>query len=110
MTFAVACGDHREVFPPAGYLNASLIFTSPPYEDAMSLPEYEDSQASFLVWAAGQLALGGTLVYNHKLRRADGRLVHPAGWFGRAAVRDALTLTDEIVWDRGSTHQHSRTM
>jgi DNA modification methylase len=34
-------------------------------------------------------------------------MIHPAEWFLLPAVRERLTLMEEVVWDRGSTHNHS---
>ena len=109
---------------------ADLIFTSPPYNigsggprrdgqrkhggydpksyagvvgypDKMPEAMYQSSQTSFLRAAAAALKPDGVLVYNHKPRRVRGVMVHPMAWIGQ--VPD-LTLMDEIVWDRGSTH------
>jgi DNA modification methylase len=33
-------------------------------------------------------------------------MIHPAEWFLTPAVRERLTLMEEVVWDRGSTHNH----
>lgn len=120
-----------------GDVRADLIFTSPPYnigsrgkrQDGFrkvgrfdpksygairdypdSLPEgrYQDQQAEFLLWAADHLTDDGTLVYNHKPRRKKGSMIHPAQWFLRPDVQQRLTLMEEVVWDRGSTHNHGR--
>lgn len=76
------------------------------YPDDLPEPDYQDSQARFLVWAAHHLAYGGVLVYNHKPRRKGKRLIHPGEWFLRPEVTADLTLMEEIIWDRGSTHNH----
>jgi modification methylase len=117
---------------------ADLILTSPPYnigsaspaktgkrskkkgtydpksyrgirEYADNLPEfeYQDQQVEFLNWCASHLNEGGTVVYNHKPRRKDMRVIHPMEWILRVP---ALTLMEEIIWDRGSTHNHSNRM
>ena len=118
-------------------VRADLIFTSPPYNigskaprrdgfrgkgkfdpksyggitgypDALPENEYQDQQAAFMVWAADHLSENGTLVYNHKPRRVNGAMVHPAAWFLRPEVTRVLTLMEEVIWDRGSTHNHAR--
>jgi DNA modification methylase len=120
-------------------VRANLIFTSPPYnigskaeradgvrsigesdpksygsitDYSDNLPEwqYQMEQAQFMIWAADHLACGGVLAYNHKIRRRDGAAIHPAEWFLRPEVRERLTLMEEVVWDRGSTHNHSNRM
>lgn len=116
-------------------VEADLIFTSPPYNigskaprqdgqrkrglyDAKSfgairdypddLPEaeYQDQQEQFMLWAADHLTQDGVLVYNHKPRRRDGTMIHPAEWFLRPSVRKQMVLIEEVIWDRGSTHNH----
>lgn len=125
-------GDYRDVLRD---VRVDLIFTSPPYnigsraprQDGFraagkydpksygairdypdSLPEevYQDQQAAFLIWCADHLVNDGVLVYNHKPRR-NGRMIHPAEWFLQPAVRQRMTLMEEVIWDRGSTHNHA---
>jgi DNA modification methylase len=62
----------------------------------------------FLLWAADHLDKSGVLVYNHKPRRRDRRMIHPGEWFLRPEVKDRLVLMEEIIWERGSTHNHGR--
>jgi len=76
------------------------------YPDSLPETEYQDQQAKFLVWAADHLTVNGTVVYNHKPRRRNGAMIHPAEWFLRPEVRSRLTLMEEIIWDRKSTHNH----
>jgi len=75
------------------------------YEDKLKLPQYHDSQAAFLDWCHAHLNDGGILVYNHKPHRQRGkaRLVHPMEWIVECP---GLVLMEEIIWDRGSTHNH----
>jgi DNA modification methylase len=127
-------GDYREVL---GDVKANLIFTSPPYNigsrcprkdgqrpsgsydpksfgairdypDALPEAEYQDQQAAFLIWCADHLTDNGVLVYNHKPRRRDLRMIHPALWMLRPEVAARLTLMEEVIWDRGSTHNHCK--
>ena len=44
------------------------------------------------------------LVYNHKPRRKNGVMIHPMQWLLQCPD---LTLMEEIVWDRRSTHNHA---
>lgn len=128
----IYCGDYRKVLRD---VQAQLIFTSPPYnigskserkdgqrckgkydaksfggirDYADSLPEdeYQKQQATFLKWAASHLNPNGVLVYNHKPRR-NGHMIHPMEWFLQAPE---LRLMEEVIWDRGSTHNHSNRM
>ena len=75
------------------------------YQDAMSEGAYQDWQLQFLYWCAKHLNAGGTLCYNHKPRRRNGMMIHPMSWIGQC---EALTLMEEVIWDRGSTHNHGR--
>jgi DNA modification methylase len=126
-------GDYRVVLKD---VIANLIFTSPPYNigsegpsrtgfrklglfdpksyrgirdypDIVAEPEYQDQQAGFMGWAARRLAPGGILAYNHKPRRRNKQMIHPAEWFLRPEVRECLPFVEEGVWDRGSTHNHA---
>ncbi len=129
-------GSYEDVL---GDVKADLIFTSPPYNigsrsvridgnrkhglydaksygaitdypDSVPEDQYQDSQEKFFLWAYAHLAPKGVLVYNHKPRRVNGALVTPESWFLRPAVAQRLVLMESIVWDRGSTHNHSPAM
>ncbi len=123
-------GDFKECITQERYFD--LILTSPPYNigsaspkyvgrrklggydrkswgaiegyaDAMPEDEYQASQRAFLVWCARAIKDNGVIIYNHKLRHKNGRLIKPDSWFPPESV---LVLHDEIVWDKGSTHNH----
>ena len=124
------CGDY--VTALVDLPDVDLIFTSPPYNigskaerqdgqrkqgkyDPKSfgsvrsypdhLPEdlYQQSQRAFLAWGAAHLRPMGVIVYNHKPRHRDGVLIKPESWFPADLVQ-----IDEVVWDRGSTHNHCK--
>jgi DNA modification methylase len=126
----VRLGDYREQITET----ADLIVTSPPYnigsvapaqdglsnlhdpksfggmtDDPDSLPEdqYQESQVEFLHWCVEHLSPDGVLVYNHELRRRDGRIVHPMEWILKVPE---LTLREEVIWDRRNTHNQCRHM
>ncbi|MCP4165671.1 MAG: site-specific DNA-methyltransferase [Chloroflexi bacterium] len=113
-------------------ITADLVFTSPPYNIgskaarkdgyraagkfdpksyggitgyADNLPEekYQAEQVAFLNRCATVLSDDGVVVYNHKPRRKGGRMIHPMSWIGQC---EQLELMEEVVWDRGSTHNH----
>ena len=125
-------GNYREVLRD---VKADLIFTSPPYNigsggrartgfrkhgkydpksyagitdypDRIDEHEYQIQQKDFLIWCERHLNPGGVVAYNHKNRRRDKTMISPHEWFPRYS----LALVDEVVWDRGSTHNHDRTM
>jgi modification methylase len=129
-------GDYRTVLDGR---TADLIVTSPPYNIGSKSPRldgqrkkgkydaksygaitgypdskdeavYQEEQEQFLIWAAEHLNEGGILVYNHKPRRRDGELIYPQSWMLTSDVLDVLSPMEEIIWDRGSTHNHSNRM
>lgn len=71
------------------------------YPDQMPEAMYQSSQVSVLRAAAGALKPDGVMVYNHKPRRSKGAMIHPMAWIGQVPE---MTLMEEVVWDRGSTH------
>jgi DNA modification methylase len=127
-------GDYRSVLSE---VKANLILTSPPYNigskqarqdgfrrlgrydpksygairdypDTLPEPVYQEQQKEFLLWCAAHLTDNGVLVYNHKPRRRNGSLLHPGAWFLHSQVTRCLQLMEEIIWDRGSTHNHCK--
>jgi len=134
MTIELLHGDYAKVIGTDSF--ADLIFTSPPYNigskspaiitnrrfggyDAKSyraireykddFPEdiYQENQIHFLNWAHDHLNKNGIVVYNHKLRRKNNRMINPIEWISKVTN---LVLIDEIIWDRGSTHNHCNKM
>jgi len=75
------------------------------YEDSLPEDEYQEQQIDFLLWCEERLAPGGAIVYNHKNRHVKGQLITPYQWLLR--LQSKLVIHDEIVWDRGSTHNHA---
>jgi DNA modification methylase len=125
-------GDYRSQLDA---VQADLIMTSPPYNIGSKQPRhdgyrhlgrydvksygairdypddlaeevYAEQQREFFLWCAEHLNRDAVLVYNHKPHRKDGRLRHPAEWFLLPCVRERLQLMEEVIWDRGSTHNH----
>lgn len=80
------------------------------YPDSLPEEEYQATQRRFLLWAADRLAEGGILVYNHKPRRMNSTMIFPHQWFLDDEVTRVLAPMEEIIWDRGSTHNHSNKM
>jgi DNA modification methylase len=70
----------------------------------MDEADYQRSQIAFLNWCATTLRRNGTLVYNHKPRRRNNTMIHPMEWISKVP---RLTLMEEVIWNRGSTHNHS---
>jgi site-specific DNA-methyltransferase (adenine-specific) len=124
-------GDYRDCIKPRQKFD--VILTSPPYNigskhpkcltnrkkggydrkswgsiedypDCMPEDTYQQSQLEFLLWCSKHIKHNGVIIYNHKPRHVNGRLIKPYKWF---PSEDELVLHDEIVWDRGSTHNHT---
>lgn len=122
-------GDCLAVLPTLGTWDGfDLVFTSPPYNlgrndwdmggegrrrrtegigygDALPEAEYRAQQRAVLSALYAVVVDGGSCFYNHKCRVRDGRLIHPLEWVG-----DPWIVRQEIVWDRGSTHNHEPTL
>ena len=71
------------------------------YEDGMDENDYQKSQANFLLFCSKMIKDDGVIIYNHKPRHKNGQLIHPYKWFPKE-----LVLHEEIIWNRGSTHNH----
>ena len=72
------------------------------YEDALPELDYQKGQIAVMRAAASALKDDGVVVYNHKPRRQDGRMIHPMEWLSKVK---GLALMEEIIWDRGGTHK-----
>lgn len=116
---------HYLFFIPSNTID--LIVTSPPYnigpkegmgrvlwrgvrysqDDDDRLPEdkYQCGQILALneMWRVARP--GASLFYNHKIRNRDGSGIHPLTWI----LKSKWNFRQEIVWDRGSTHNHEMT-
>jgi modification methylase len=103
-----------------------LIVTSPPYnigpkegngrilwggvkyptsDDKKPEEKYQDEQIEALdeLWRVTRP--GGSLFYNHKIRNRKGIGIHPLSWI----LKSKWTFRQQIIWDRGSTHNHEMT-
>lgn len=114
--------------------SVDLIITSPPYNlgrdnwpmggdgriprqngigydhhrDVMSEDEYREWQVNVLIELYRVAKHGASLFYNHKTRIKDGHLVHPMDWL--RDERNPWIIRQEIIWNRGSTHNHNRAL
>lgn len=77
------------------------------YADSFDEGQYQNEQVRMLNLMVKTLKDDGILVYNHKPRRKDNQMIHPITWLSRVT---GLVLMEEIIWDRGSTHNHSDRM
>jgi modification methylase len=99
-------GERKDGFRSSGKPDPKSYGGITGYEDDLDEATYQDQQTEFVMWAAEHLTENGVLVYNHKPRRKNGAMIHPILWLCRPEVTRVLTLMEEIVWDRSSTHNH----
>lgn len=88
---------------PTGIYKNSKYFVDMPerrYQDKMEEPEYQGWQVQCLYEMARVLKPTGSILYNHKLRYENKEPIIPLDWI-RAC--EALTLRQELVWDRGGS-------
>ncbi len=75
-------------------------------ENVMGEDKYQEWQLIVLKELFRVAKNGASLFYNHKVRQRDGRAFHPMEWLLKC---EGWTLRQEIIWDRGSTHNHETT-
>lgn len=75
------------------------------YKDNLPEEEYQNNQIDILNLCGEKLNNNGCIVYNHKNRYSNRRLISPYKWI----YKTNLELVMEIVWNRGSTHENGRT-
>ena len=121
--------SRAENMPQLADESIDLIITSPPYNlgsndwpmggdgrtprdegigytDDMEEKEYQAWQMQCLREMYRVAKQGASLFYNHKPRTKHGVLIHPLEW-----LKDSpWILRQEIIWDRGSTHNHGPTL
>lgn len=73
------------------------------YGDDLSEDEYQTWQVVCLNEMYRVAKEGASLFYNHKVRNRDGHGIHPIEWI----IQSFWTFRQEIIWDRGSTHNHN---
>lgn len=73
------------------------------YETKSTEGEYQDWQLCVLAELFRVARDGASLFYNHKVRQQGGKAIHPMEWLFKA---EGWVLRQEIIWDRGSTHNH----
>jgi modification methylase len=77
------------------------------YDDNLPEGEYQSRQVKALILMTRKLKPDGVIAYNHKLRRRNKEIIDPKDWLRRVGK---LVVADEIVWDRGSTHNCDSSM
>ncbi len=75
------------------------------YEDAMPEDQYQAWQLAVLQECYRVATPGASMFYNHKIRQANNRGIFPTRWLD--TQENPWTIRQEIIWDRGSTHNHN---
>lgn len=75
------------------------------YPDNLPEDEYQRQQIEILNLCGQNLAKDGCIVYNHKNRYKNGRMISPHVWIDKTN----LELVTEVTWNRRSTHENGRT-
>lgn len=78
------------------------------YDDDIPEQEYQQWQLDVFDELYRVASDGASFFYNHKPRQRDGTVIHPIEWL--QDDRNPWTVRQEIVWDRTSTHNHSKTL
>lgn len=84
------------------------------YSDSKPELKYQEWQRDFLRWCFDKLLKpDGVLIYNHKNRhrgsfRRYGN-ISPYEWILPVQQEGKLIVREEIIWNRGSTHNHCTT-
>jgi len=120
--------SRAEDMPEVESESVDLIITSPPYNlggnswpmggdgrrhreygigyrDEMEERAYQEWQLACLHEMFRVAKQGASLFYNHKVRNHRGTIIHPMDWLGDE--HNPWTIRQEIIWDRGSTHNHN---
>lgn len=120
MTVELFKGDCLEFMKGLKSESVDLVVTSPPYnigtgrgpswdnvewcEDTMPEEEYQAWQVNVLNEAYRIVKSTGSIFYNHKIRRRECKAIHPMTWLQKTE----WILMSQIIWDRGSTHNHQK--
>ena len=75
------------------------------YPDSLPEEVYQAQQLEWFYWAASVITSDGVIVYNHKLRRKNGKIIDPVSWFPPDEV---LVRVDHVTLDRRSTQNHCK--
>jgi len=78
------------------------------YKDDLPEDVYQAQQKDFLLWSLSKLTPDGVIAYVHKNRHKKKRMITPYEWILPLVTANKIKIYEEIVWDRGSTHNHDK--
>lgn len=78
------------------------------YYDNMPEDEYQEWQLRVFNELYRVAKDGASFLYNHKVRQREGSTIHPLEWLKNP--ENPWTIRQELIWDRKSTHNHSKTL
>ena len=73
------------------------------FSDDLDETEYQRQQRDILDELFRVVKRGGSVFYNHKIRRANSRASHPFEWISKSK----FTFYQQIIWDRGGGPDHN---
>lgn len=127
----IYCGDCLELLKEIPTKSIDLVLTSPPYNkngfrgrrdnskgkgrwsgadinygeyhDDRNEREYKEWQIIVLNECYRVIKDSGSILYQHKIRRANGEASHPMEWISKCNAK----FFQQIIWDRTSTCDHN---
>lgn len=99
-------GKRQDGFRKRGEYDRKSFGGIQSYFDTRDESEYQAMQQNFLRWAIDRLTPNGVIAYSHKNRHKKKALISPYQWIVPLINDGELKIYEEIVWDRGSTHNH----
>lgn len=84
--------------------HGTIIYDNDVNSDNMNEEDYQNWQIEFLTECFRVLKKDGSMFYNHKNRIHKGTIISPYKWL----FKTPFLIRQEIIWDRGSTHNVNR--
>jgi DNA modification methylase len=96
-------GERKDGFRKNGAFDPKSFGAIRGYDDNLDEALYQEQQRDFLTQCAAIISDTGIIAYNHKNRHRNRELISPHRWFP-----NVLTLQDEIVLNRRSSHNNEK--
>jgi len=96
-------GKRKEgIFDPKSFTGITI------YEDSFNDDQFYQSQIEFIRWAISKINKNGCIAYNHKNKSKLKSIQSPWFWLLPLHYNKEIVIQQEVVWDRGSTHNHDK--